>query len=1051
MPPTPPRAGSTLPPAGQRPIHIDRGPRTVRLLALCIVVLAFAQRWMVHSATALPRRLDFLTLAPLLDDTQRLLGVLAGLLTYPAFVRLVQIGALVVLGIYLLELLCALAWRIGWSVVQRQHSTETVLYRVRAPRATGRSGARPASSADSDLQRSLNRSLHPRGTGWVAFLLSAVPNEPALLGYAVVVRRRAERQRVTDDLRHAIVGQMPDIAIDPAPDRLHAALTAGRVVLWREFNLAAPPHYPLRTLDDITHADLLGQVLTALQVRAPVAHVEFQLVSQPDQTPLALSTGWRARGRDLWLALEHRNFHATSAESTAVETKIAAPTFQVTLRVVVVVEAAAVAAGQAALAGVATALGSYQARTAGRTQAFRMVRSGAIRLRERSLESDVRRVRRLIARAPSVPPAPRLLLPFRIGRPAAILSTHELGGLWHLPIPSLGPLLTWLHARRLPVPDAAIIRPTGVDRITFGHAQLSDGSEVPVGPDLLGLRQICHITAGMGAGKTRLLANICQQLLPHGFTLIDGKGDDVGNLTATVLRLIPPDQHHRVVVLNVLDLWPIALNPLANVDHTSRTGVDLAVGQLMAVFARLDPESWGGSVRMKQNLDMATRLVLAGEPTPTIAHVKQALLDPDYRARLLPRCRNVEVVSYWTEGKHSEVEKTSREALLSRFNQLLTSEVTRSLLVQTESRFSFREAIAQRQIVLVPIPHIALGGLAEAVAMLIFQSFIRAAFERPGDALSRTHYPLVVDEFQVLVENAGVADIKHALSQLRSFGVPTIYAHQTLDQLGDSRNLMLTNAENRVILKTREPDASAYAALYPNSGLTPGDIAGQEPTEHQYAVFAVGGQSHGPFSMRPLPWPTPLALPAPIAWPATDWSRMLPPTNPDTELDLSLHSMIYAPAKPEELEEIARMLAAADERAWTRICVRWEAIAATQRAYLLQTPTAIRDQVERMTWLSRLSAGLPPVLAAAAYLRIRRAVTPDATDTPAPGERFVRSEGRVVNLTISSGAPLRGVTGAADGPSLVGLPTEDTTRQTDRAERRTIEEILRQKPREEAA
>ena len=46
--------------------------------------------------------------------------------------------------------------------------------------------------------------------------------------------------------------------------------------------------------------------------------------------------------------------------------------------------------------------------------------------------------------------------------------------------------------------------------------------------------------AGMGTGKTRLLANICAQLVPGGFTLIDGKGDDrAGSLVATVRDLVP--------------------------------------------------------------------------------------------------------------------------------------------------------------------------------------------------------------------------------------------------------------------------------------------------------------------------------------------------------------------------------------------------------------------------------------------------------------------------------------------------------------------------------
>ena len=62
-------------------------------------------------------------------------------------------------------------------------------------------------------------------------------------------------------------------------------------------------------------------------------------------------------------------------------------------------------------------------------------------------------------------------------------------------------------------------------------------------------------------------------------------------------------------------------------DLTQPGGKDLLFGQVEAIFARLDPETWAKAPRMKNYLRKATLLVLAGERHPTIAHVKQALLD----------------------------------------------------------------------------------------------------------------------------------------------------------------------------------------------------------------------------------------------------------------------------------------------------------------------------------------------------------------------------------------------------------------------------------------
>ena len=45
-----------------------------------------------------------------------------------------------------------------------------------------------------------------------------------------------------------------------------------------------------------------------------------------------------------------------------------------------------------------------------------------------------------------------------------------------------------------------------------GMAKRADGTVGPVGPTLRDIRPPMHITAGMGAGKSRALANICRAM-----------------------------------------------------------------------------------------------------------------------------------------------------------------------------------------------------------------------------------------------------------------------------------------------------------------------------------------------------------------------------------------------------------------------------------------------------------------------------------------------------------------------------------------------------------
>jgi len=602
---------------------------------------------------------------------------------------------------------------------------------------------------------------------------------------------------------------------------------------------------------------------------------------------------------------------------------------------------------------------------------------------------------RLAARAPRLmPPQPWLLMLPAWWSPA-ILSADELGGVWHLPSPNLGTLARWLPSRHLPAPPHAFIgmptleTPTGMTsrRITLGHAIRSDGKLGAVGPSLYDMRNVLHVTAGMGGGKSRMFANIAKQLLSVGFVLIDGKGDDAGNLTATVRQYIPRDDERRIVLLDITDTnWPISLNPLAGIALETPGAIDRVTAQIQSIFARLDPEGWTSAPGMQQFLDMGTRLVVETVPLPTVAHVKQALIDETYRKKLLAGCKKLEVKTFWEViyPTSSDQQKTSMNALMRRFDKLLLSDLVRSLMSQERPTFRFDDAIAQNLIILCPIPHVTYGPLAATAAMLMFQSFLRAAFDRPGTAATRSDYPLIIDEFQVLVDKGASEDVAVALTQLRSLGIPTMYAHQALAQIGDLRDVMMINAENRVLIRTQEPDASSYAKHYSAAGLSGADITSQEPSEHQYVRFLVGGTSVGPISMVPLGWPTPLTI-MPDPYHGPDWQTIRPSSYPlalpgpvdqmaatmAADYDQTLIHLIYH-TPISDVRAMAMATHLTDEQ-WYLMQSRWEAIARTQRQYILDHPGCIPNRDERVRWLSRLGYARPRLLAEVEFLRIRQA------------------------------------------------------------------------------
>jgi hypothetical protein len=284
---------------------------------------------------------------------------------------------------------------------------------------------------------------------------------------------------------------------------------------------------------------------------------------------------------------------------------------------------------------------------------------------------------------------------------------------------------------------------------------------------------------------------------------------------------------------------------------------------------------------------------------------------------------------------------------------------------------AFRDVISERLIVLAPLAHRALGGLAAPVGMLLFQALMRAAFSRPGSDMTRPEYGFIGDEFQVLVENCDTKDVRDALTQVRAFGIVTIIANQLHAQLGDLAEYALTAISNRVLLRTQEPDATLYARHYAESGVTAADISGQEPRERQYAWIGVEGRLTRLFSMRPLPWQPPLEL-VPELYTGTDWREALPRETPTPHFDAEVRRLMHGEI-PDELATAAA-LAAAPEEWWGWLVRRWDALREHQRQQILARPGCIPDTHERQVWLSRLRAARRRVLAMAEYARIRQAI-----------------------------------------------------------------------------
>ena len=184
------------------------------------------------------------------------------------------------------------------------------------------------------------------------------------------------------------------------------------------------------------------------------------------------------------------------------------------------------------------------------------------------------------------------------------------------------------------------------------------------------------------------------------------------------------------------------------------------------------------------------------------------------------------------------------------------------------------------------------------------------------------------------------------------------------------------------------------------SGVTAIDISQQDPGEHQYAALVCRGTPSGLFSLRPLPWPEPVAVET-EAYHGPAWRTVAPPASPERSYDREVLRLVYGThAEPATLGQ--RLATSLSEREWRKLLERWNAIRQAQREHILRNPGCIPDRLERRQWLSRLLVARPRILAEVEYHRQRPAIT--ATGHGAQRERLVTHGGRVKADDAGTGA-----------------------------------------------
>ncbi len=326
-----------------------------------------------------------------------------------------------------------------------------------------------------------------------------------------------------------------------------------------------------------------------------------------------------------------------------------------------------------------------------------------------------------------------------------------------------------------------------------------------------------YILGVAGGGKSAEMQNsiIADIIRDNTVILIDPLGDTADK----VLASMPAHRLAQTYVLNMLDeQHPFIVNLLATtkqwpaMSHAERTAlVERTVRVVNALFG---PEVLK-QISLPRYLVNATILLLSN-PGTTFYDLLRVFRDSTYRQHLYARLDDSDVRDFWryefdelTEAKR----KTVTDPLMGRLQQIFVGHpITRAILSQPHTTIDFRQAIEQRQNLLIKLPRQILRQDAEVIGLVIVALIHEALFsfadlpeqQRPG-------FSLFIDEFECFVTK----DIEEFFTQGRKYGVRLTVAHQLRTQLSRDLQKATAAARTKICFQLEADDAKEMAQYFP--------------------------------------------------------------------------------------------------------------------------------------------------------------------------------------------------------------------------------------------
>jgi len=423
------------------------------------------------------------------------------------------------------------------------------------------------------------------------------------------------------------------------------------------------------------------------------------------------------------------------------------------------------------------------------------------------------------------------------------LNLKELSTVFHFPQGIISPQLKEAPAGISPAP-----LDLGDDGLLLGiNNYRGQETEIRISKEDR-LRHI-YVIGQTGTGKTTILKNMIIQDIKNGegCCFIDPHGSDV----QYILGNIPKERIDDVIYFDpAYTARPMGLN-LLEYDPKYPEQKTFVVNELMNIFNKLfDMKTVGGPMFEQYFKNSAFLAMDDPNNQATLLDITRVLTNEEYRNGLLEKCRNPIVKEFWKSALAVKGEQSLAEFvpyISSKFDNFISNDIMRPVVLQKESVFNFRDIMDNKKILLVNLSKGRLGEInANLIGLLLVGKIQMAAMSRAdvsyGEVMN--DFYLYIDEFQ----NVTTDSISSILSEARKYHLSLTVAHQYIAQLEEGiKNAVFGNVGSMIVYRVSPEDATVLEPrLKPT--FSAGDILKLE-NFNSYVNMLIKGIPAKPFNM----------------------------------------------------------------------------------------------------------------------------------------------------------------------------------------------------------